>query len=62
MAHDHVDIFGRHNLPRRIDHVPQQRLATDLVQYLWTLAVEPRAFSSSHNHDGELHPDNSFTY
>jgi hypothetical protein len=55
MSHNHVNIFRWNNLPRRIDHVPYQRLAPDFVQNLWTLAFEPRSFSRSHNYDCELH-------
>jgi hypothetical protein len=30
------------------------------MQNLWTLGFEPRAFSRSHDHDGELHRSLSF--
>ena len=55
VAHDHIDVFRRNNLPRRIHHVPDKRLPTHLVQYLRTPAFEPRTLTGSHDHNGELH-------
>ena len=55
VAHDHVNVFRRNNLTRRIHHVTYKRLPTNLVQYLRTPALEPRTFTRSHDHNGELH-------
>ena len=50
------------DLPCRIDDVSDQGLAPDFMQNLWTLALEPRAFTRSHDDDGKLHRLLSFKY
>src|ERR1041385_209256 len=54
MADDHVNMFSRDNLLRRLDHMRQQRLAANLMQYLGAFRLEPGAFAGSHDYDCEI--------
>ncbi len=53
MADDHVNVTGRHDLPRCLDHMSQQWLAANLMQHFGAAGLKTRAFAGRHNDDGE---------
>ncbi len=53
VANNAVDMVGGNNLFRSSNDVEQKSASTDLVEDLGTLTPEPRAFTGSHDGDGE---------
>src|SRR5580658_4304688 len=52
VSHHNIDVLGSNHLARSRDDMHQQRLATDFMQHLGPLRLEPRALAGRHNHNG----------